>query len=503
MRLWILAALAGAALTASAADYFVDSVRGTDTNAGTTPAAAWKTLDRVNKAAFKPGDTVRFACGGTWRGQFAPPSSGASGAPIVYGAYGAGAMPRIDGSGFEDAVRLYNIEYVEVRDLEITNHGRTPGVRRGVHIFLDNFGVGHAIAVTNLYIHDVNGSDDAKDNGGIIFRTNGDRVPSRFDDLRIERNIVWKADRSAIVAASYHYPRSHWNPSLRVVIRDNYVEDIGGDGIVPWATDYVLVEHNIAHKCNSRSVNYNAGIWPWSADNSIFQLNEAAFTQGTKDGQGFDSDYNSHNTLFQYNYSHDNSGGFMLICTPGKRDSPDILGNTGTIVRKNISVNDRSRIFLLSAVEHTLIEDNAIYVGPDIDVQMVLTTNWEGWGKDAIVRRNTFWVQGTARYGHEVSRTEAGAYGIAPGWGNATGIVFEGNRYYGNHVARPADAKARQLNKLRIPSAQPESPKFDPAHPENFAAYMASHRQWMLQRFEEEFGQPVRLWQPPAGGAKH
>jgi len=47
---------------------------------------------------------------------------------------------------------------------------------------------------------------------------------------------------------------------LTPVIRDNYVADIGRDGIVPWATHGVLVEHNIARDCNHRASSYNAGI---------------------------------------------------------------------------------------------------------------------------------------------------------------------------------------------------------------------------------------------------
>ena len=195
MRLWMIAVLVSSALTASAADFYVNNVRGNDSNSGGTPESAWQTLHRVNIAALKSGDAVRFVRGGVWQGQLAPSCSGAPGAPIVFGSYGGGAMPHIDGSGFEDAVRLYNIEYVEVRDIEITNQGSAPGVRRGVHIYLDNFGVGHSITVKNLYIHDVNGSDAVKDNGGIIFRTNGNRVASRFEELHIERNIIWKVDR--------------------------------------------------------------------------------------------------------------------------------------------------------------------------------------------------------------------------------------------------------------------------------------------------------------------
>ena len=179
-----------------------------------------------------------------------------------------------------------------------------------------------------------------------------------------------------------------------MVIRDNFVDDIGGDGIVPWATDGVLVEHNIARNCNRRASSYNAGIWPWSTDNSLFQLNEAAFTRTTLDGQGFDSDYNSRNTLFQYNYSHDNEGGFMLICTPGKRNQEENVGNIGTVVRYNISRNDRARIFHLSGAEQTTVEDNAIYVGPGLDVQMLLVH-----GLERLVRPDSRFAATTALRG--------------------------------------------------------------------------------------------------------
>lgn len=224
---------------------------GEDSASGTSATTAWKSLDRVNATRLRAGDTVRFKSGSTWKGQLALRGSGANSSPVVIDRYGDGPLPRIDADGrFEDAVKIYNSEFVELRNLEITNKGPVPGVRRGVHLLLDNFGTARHIVVAGVYVHDVNGSngtgDNSKDNGGIIFTTNGDKIPSRFDGLTVERNIVWKVDRSAIAAQSYHWPRSRWFPSLHVVIRDNYVDDIGGDGIVPWATDGAIVEHNIA-----------------------------------------------------------------------------------------------------------------------------------------------------------------------------------------------------------------------------------------------------------------
>jgi hypothetical protein len=477
----------------SAATYYVHSGTGNDANPG-TDESPWRTLSKVNGTQFAPGDRILLHSGSTWREQLAPASSGREGSPIVIDRYGSGPMPHIEGGAkSEDTILLKNVQWIEVRNLEVTNRGNRPAVRRGVHIFLDNFGTAKHVVVSGLYIHDVNGVNTRKDNGGIIFRTNGDKTPSRFDGLTIERNIVWKVDRSAIAAQSYHWRRTHWFPSLRVVIRDNYVEDIGGDGIVPWATDSALIEHNIARHCNRRAKSYNAGIWPWSTDGSVFQLNEAAFTHTTLDGQGFDSDFNSRSTLFQYNYSHDNEGGFMLICSPGKRNEAENAGNVGTIVRYNVSRNDGERIFHLSAAERTLVHDNAIYVGPKLDVQMLITTDWSGWANGAVFRANSFFVEGTARYGHGTKRNADGTYELGDGWGPAQGIVFEGNRYYGQNIGRPEDTAAVIEASFKPPAIDWETPQFDPAQPEDFDGFLNRHRQWMLKLFETQFGVPVEL----------
>src|ERR1035437_1736490 len=310
---------------------------------------------------------------------------------------------------------------------------------------------------------------------------------------RVATNIIWKVDRSAIAAQSSEFARSRWYPSLHVVIRDNYADDIGGDGIVPWATDGALIEHNIVLHCNRRAESYNAGIWPWSTDNSLFQLNEAAFTHTTRDGEGFDSDYNSRNTRFRYNYSHDNEGGFMLICTPGKRNPVENIGNTGTVIEHNISRNDHTRIFNLSGADQTTVDRNAIYIDPKDDVQVLLVSNWDGWSNGATFRGNTFDVAGTGRYGHEVEHNPDGTYIIGAGWGGAKEIQFEGNRYFGRNIDVPNDPAAVVDQQYHPAKLDWNEPVFDPAHPEKFSAYLAAHRRWMMHLFLSQFGEQPQL----------
>lgn len=478
----------------SATTYYVDSRTGKDSNDGTSASHPWKTLDKVNSSRFEPGDRILFRAGSRWEGGLTFSSSGKAGSPIVVDRYGRGSLPRIDGDGkVENTLTLENVEQIEVRHLELTNHGAIPEERRGVLIAAVNFGTAHHIMVEDLYIHDVNGTNQRKETGGILFRTIGTTVKSRFDGLWIERNILWKVDRSAIVGESNEVQRSKWYPSLHVVISDNYAEDIGGDGIVPWATDGALVEGNIVLHCNQRAGSYNAGIWPWSADNTVLRLNEVAYTHTTRDGEGFDSDFNSRNTHFFYNYSHDNDGGFMLICTPGNRGR-DNAGNTGTVIRYNISRNDHERIFNLSGADQTLVEHNAIYIGPKDDVQILLVSNWDGWSAGALFRDNIFDVAGTGRFGHEVSRdVKTGKYVIAPGWGGARDIRFEGNHYFGHNIDIPHDPEADIDSKYQKESIDWNEPVFDPASPDGFDKYLAAHRRWIIRLFTQQFHSAPQL----------
>jgi hypothetical protein len=51
-----------------------------------------------------------------------------------------------------------------------------------VHIFLDNFGTAKHIVLAGRYVHDVNGANDKKDNGGIALAS---AIPSLKTELSI------------------------------------------------------------------------------------------------------------------------------------------------------------------------------------------------------------------------------------------------------------------------------------------------------------------------------
>ena len=440
------ALLAAGCLLGSAETLYVDCLQGNDAALGTSSQSAWRTLLPVNRKVFQSGDRILLKSGCSWTGQLAPRGSGAEGRPIILDQYGAGPKPAIHGNGgVEDAVHLYNVEYWELRNLEVTNRGRSAKFRRGVHIELNNFGEARHIYLQNLVVHDVNGDLSRKENGGIIW-TNGGAIRSRFIDMRIEGCQVYRVDRSGIVARSSYWRRYLWYPSLNVVIRNNRVDDVGGDGITPWACDGALIERNVVSNCNRRASGYNAGIWPWSCDNTLVQYNEVFQVRGTRDGQGFDSDGNCRNTVIQYNYSHDNEGGFVLICEDGSHSRRVSAGNVGTIVRYNVSENDGTRTFHIGGpVKNARIHNNTVYIGPGRDVQLVIAGQWSGRPEDIRFDSNIFYAAGTGRYGSIIRKFEDGTHAIMQG---LPGVTFEKNVFFGNHIWRPPDALALLVDPL-------------------------------------------------------
>jgi hypothetical protein len=78
-----------------ASSYYVSSSGGNDSNNGTSAATAWQTLGKVNGRTFSAGDVIYLKRGDLWNEQLVAPSSGASGNPIQFDAYGTGAAPVI------------------------------------------------------------------------------------------------------------------------------------------------------------------------------------------------------------------------------------------------------------------------------------------------------------------------------------------------------------------------------------------------------------------------
>jgi hypothetical protein len=72
--------------------YYVSSSTGNDNNDGLTPQTAWATLQKVNTAGIKDGDTVLFKCGDTFYGSIQLSNFTS---PVTLSSYGVGDKPKI------------------------------------------------------------------------------------------------------------------------------------------------------------------------------------------------------------------------------------------------------------------------------------------------------------------------------------------------------------------------------------------------------------------------
>jgi hypothetical protein len=192
------------------------------------------------------------------------------------------------------------------------------------------------------------------------------------------------------------------NLSTNVVVRENSVVRTGADGILILGTDNVLIEYNyvegagqlgkvedIPGQKGTNGTDLIAGLWPTRHRNGIVQFNEVCNTRRfLGDGQSFDNDlYVSGTTIFQYNYSHDNEGGFFMDCCYPEET------NTGTIIRYNISQNDGKYDYLHLLKGNSLVHNNIFYTNDTIIIGGSSTNRFYNnifWAKHVEWNDNTF-----------------------------------------------------------------------------------------------------------------
>ncbi len=423
--------------------YYVDAVSGNDANNGTSSSTPWKTLTKVNSTTFAAEDSILFKCGQTWTGQLYPKGTGSSGKPITIGKYGTGTAPVINGNGaVTDAVYLQNQEYWTIRDLEITNPVVTPDavLRRGVTVIGQDFGTIHNIKLINLYIHDVNGDVTNKEVAGIFANITGTTTQTNFDSLLIDSCRIVNIDRTGIATDSYWATRTletntNWFPSTHVIIRNSWIEKSGGNGLILRVASSPLIERNTFKQCGYTQTG-NA-LFPFNCDDALIQYNEiyqTVYNAGDVDASAIDSDYRCKRTVIQYNYSHDNDGGFLVVTCQGGVDR----FNDGTIVRYNISQNDHGEIIYLSGqTTNTKIYNNVVYSGAGNSYSYLVHLNsWLAWPDSTTYQNNIFSIA-----------DGAGTYDF----GSSTNNLFSYNLFYGVHSAsEPSDAHKLTGNPLFV-----------------------------------------------------
>jgi hypothetical protein len=384
-------------------------------------AAPLDGLAAANAIALQPGDALAFRRGTTCRGQLLLRASGTDAAPILVGSYGHGSAARIDANGAVAAVQLRNAAWVTVQDLELTapGDGRTP--RRGVWAVDDDGGDLAGLVLQRLAIHDVRGVTTATRpdlglpagkyagaSGGIVLEALGNTRPSAFVAPVIRDNDLRTVGREGIYLWSNWCVRPQlarfwagklctapWHPAERPLIENNRLVDIGGDGIAPMTVAGGRIAHNTLDGFNRYAGGYNAGMWSANSVDVVFAHNATSGGKTTNDGMAYDVDHSSQGMVFEYNYSHDNEGGFFLICPYGVHQpgSPEHF-----TIAWNLSVDDHARSFQICAgggVDSGRIHNNTIVVPDSGQGTHALVWTSRGLPKDAVKLRfdSNLWLR--------------------------------------------------------------------------------------------------------------
>jgi hypothetical protein len=206
--------------------FYVDAKKGSDDASGTSPDEAWRSLEAANGADLRPGDRLLFKRGGSWQGSLRISAKGTAKRPIIVGAYGSGARPKI--SGRDGDCVVVTGSYVHITALRASNCGwagfQLRGKRnelRDVHADRNVAGVFVANNSSHNVIRDstivdnnrmsVNDEEKDNDSGAFGILLNGDDnlvtgnvisgsfAPSRdyvYDGAAIE---IYNGDRNKII----------------------------------------------------------------------------------------------------------------------------------------------------------------------------------------------------------------------------------------------------------------------------------------------------------------
>lgn len=308
--------------------------------------------------------------------------------------------------GLTGAVVLRNQEHVSVANLELSNDDdfatditEEAVVRDGVAVSINadllEPGVDtvmDGIEITDLFVHDVDGPSywQKIHYGGVSFQVFGEKEYGEypegghhFEDVRIENNSFEKVELHAVQFAFNWFGASQgqadesgkWHEgweqlwvrdrdlySRDVYIGHNYAESIGQGPYQFANTKNLLAEYNEANGWLERYSQVSAGLYLWAGADSVMRFNEIYDGPANEyDATAWDLEFTNFDVRYEYNYSHDNQGGWMSY-----------MGNSSnSVARYNLSVNDNGVIWknmLSTNYSPTYVLNNVfVYDGAELE----------------------------------------------------------------------------------------------------------------------------------------
>lgn len=169
-------------LTARATSYYV-SASGNDSNTGTSEAAPWKSISRVNSIQFSPGDNLYFRGGDTFYGSIYLDNSDGNNPAAIFtiSSYGNGRATINAGNSY--GIFGYNTSGIRIEKLVLTGSGMNTNNQDGLGFYADLPG---DVRLGGLSFHDIEVKNFGK-TGVKIGSWNGN---TGYDNLLLDGLVV-------------------------------------------------------------------------------------------------------------------------------------------------------------------------------------------------------------------------------------------------------------------------------------------------------------------------
>lgn len=339
-----------------AKEYYVHPVYGNDLKTGNSKKNAFKTLQRITRIKFLPGDKLILASGQIYSESLNfINQNGTLQSPIEITAIDwdkkkSKKSAIIDFKSLTNGVLIEDCSFITLSNITLTGNGYVTQdenlkMRCGLLLNSTNSKLMEHILIQNVVIKDVfyenpgfiRGKDEVRTANGTQKYGWGIRLINSKSENSMENITIKNCNVNSVCHTGIKLTGNNKNIK-KIRILNNKIENTGGPGIQMSETEAVYVSNNrVSHSgCNddSRKWGRGSGLWTWGSSNVLIENNEFLYANGPGDSAGAHIDYNCDNIVLQYNLSAYNSGGFC-----------EILGNNyNCIYRYNISVNDGHRI---------------------------------------------------------------------------------------------------------------------------------------------------------------
>lgn len=349
--------------------YFFDSE---STDGDGTKEKPYSSLSKISDISFKPGTKIFLKKNSVFKEQFSLKNlNGEKDNPIIFTSYGdKGDKPKIVGKETLDKGIVYisNCSNILFQNMEIYSEIKEESAAKGILVELSNEEsteeekTYHNITLKNLYIHDIYGFSD-KENQGMAMKsklTGGIHLWSSDGNAKIDgfnvlnskiENVTnvgiatwYKVVGTRVSKVSPYDDEFEKYAHTNVTISNNEISYIGKNAAFLRNIKGGKFDHNVVH---DTAIICNAGnqIVTSYVDDIVVEYNEGYNNKASlradgkvQDGAMLDSDLQTKNVIFQYNYSHNNSFGLYISCDGTSKNDKGASDNV--ILRYNVSIND-------------------------------------------------------------------------------------------------------------------------------------------------------------------